>query len=215
MAALRALIAVSPSAVVGCDFPFGLPAALVDATSWEAFVLGFGERYATPESFRAACRARARGRELKRAADVVASVPFASYNLRIYRQTFYGIRDLLSPLVRARRIAVLPMMRLRQDVALVMEVCPASALKRLGLYEPYKGRGLDRERARSRILATLVARDDVLPPAEHLCRKMLSDTQGDALDSFIAAMIAFWASQREASLVIDDPMTLIEGRVYA
>ena len=56
LAALRALISVSPSAVVGCDFPFGLPRSLVDATSWEAFVLGFAKRYATPEAFRAACR---------------------------------------------------------------------------------------------------------------------------------------------------------------
>jgi hypothetical protein len=100
LAALRALIRVSPGAAFGFDFPFALPRCLMPETSWETFAAAFGDRYADADGFRYACREAAGWRELKRVTDVAARTPFSPYNLRIYRQTFYGIRDLLAPPAR-------------------------------------------------------------------------------------------------------------------
>lgn len=214
LAALRSLVAASPGAAIGCDFPFGLPQALVDAETWEAFVRGFGDRYLTPEAFRSSCRRRDGGHELKRATDVDARVPFASYNLRLYRQTYYGIRDLLAPLVAERSAAVVPMMSPRPDRAMVLEVCPASALKRLGLYRSYKGRGSGLMDARASILDMLLARDDLDLTENDLRDVIIADPEGDALDSLIAATITYWAVRAPDWSVTDDPKALVEGRVY-
>lgn len=179
-----------------------------------AFAEGFGARYSTAEGFRASCRARHGGRELKRATDVCARVPFAGYNLRIYRQTYYGIRDVLAPLVVDERVAVVPMMAPQPDKALVMEVCPASALKRLALYRSYKGRSTSHCEARAAVLDNLLAQPDLALTNGTLRGVMIADPEGDALDSFIAAAITFWAIQVPDRLITGDAVALLEGRVF-
>ena len=60
---------------------------------------------------------------------------------RIYYQTFYGMRDVLGPLLRARRTAILPFQYRRLPTAerVLVEACPSSTLKRLGLpHQNYK-----------------------------------------------------------------------------
>ncbi len=85
----------------GFDFPFGLPAALVSESSWETFVLRFPDRYPDVTGFRQARREAAGGREWKRRTDLESKTPFSPYNLRLFRQTYYGIRDLLHPMIAA------------------------------------------------------------------------------------------------------------------
>lgn len=188
--ALRAFLGARGWAAVGCDFPFSLPRALVPEQNWEAFALGFAERYPTAATFQQAWRAATGDREPRRACDRAARTPFSPGNVRLYRQTHAGIAELLAPLVREGRIRVLPMQRPAAGRPLLIEVCPASALKRLALYRPYKGRGAALASARARILATLEDAGDlhVVPAVREAA---LRDTEGDALDCVIAALITF------------------------
>ncbi len=114
LAALRIWIAAQGEAAIGLDFPFGLPWPLLRGYgSWEAFLRAFPSRHESPEAFRAHCRARSGGRELRRETDLAARTPFSPYNLRMYRQTWHGICDVLAPLVAAQAVCVPPMQPLQ------------------------------------------------------------------------------------------------------
>ena len=174
-------------AVVGCDFPFSLPAIMIDAADWRTFALGFGERFERADDFLGDCRRRAFGRELKRACDSESRVPFSAYNLRIYRQTFHGIRDFLAPLLRGSRAVVLPMEQPDGPRPWIVETCPASTLKHADLYPSYKGPGAAARDARATIINGLVGRRLIAPLSSAIRRLALDNTGGDALDSIIAA----------------------------
>jgi len=209
--ALRAFIQAAGPCAVGCDFPFGLPEPLVGAPTWEAFALAFAERYPAPDAFRARCREAAEGKELRRATDREARTPFSSYNLRLYRQTWTGIVELLAPLVRAGA-AVVPMQPPRSRVPWLLEVCPASTLERAGRYRPYKGRTAGHRVARAAILAAFTEQD--LTVSLEIRERAVADPGGDALDALIAAAATF-----RAVVAPDfpgaDPRYALEGRVYA
>lgn len=212
LAALREFIARGRDSAFGLDYPFGLPRVLVTEESWEDFVLWFPRRYATPEAFRRACRAAARGAELRRVTDRESRTPFSPYNLRLYRQTYFGIRDLLFPLVRDRLACVPPMQRLRPRRPWVFEICPASLLKREQLYLPYKGRSEGRRAARARILARMEARVPLSFATSALRSAVTRDPYGDALDSVIAAWGAFRALRQPPPPL--SSAYALEGYVY-
>jgi hypothetical protein len=193
------------------DFPFTLPTFLLGDQTWKQFILSFGDRFSDPEQFRAWCRQLTGGRERKRRTEERARVPFAAYNLRLYRQTFYGIRDVLAPLVREKKAWVLPIQFPDLNRPWLMETCPASALKRLDLYGGYKGKEAGHRRHRERILSKLLSRKDVDLADPSLQRVVLENTGGDALDSLIAAIIAFWNASDPVPQSVDDPR---EGYVY-
>ncbi|MGH6929721.1 MAG: hypothetical protein ACREEV_15495 [Dongiaceae bacterium] len=212
--ALVAYVGQMRRAIVGCDFPFSLPAPMIEAPSWRAFALAFGERFPTAEAFLEDCRRRGNGREIRRACDRESRVPFAAYNLRIYRQTFHGIRDFLAPLVRDG-IAVLPMEAAKGDRPWVVETCPASTLKHADLYPPYKGTSAAARDARKRILRGLVRRGLLSPLSPSLQRLAVDNTGGDALDSMIAAAAtgrAYLAGAfMQPAIAVHEHL---EGRVY-
>jgi hypothetical protein len=213
--ALRELIRAQPAGVFGCDFPFGLPREIVTEDAWEDFVDEFPRRYSTAEAFRSACLAAAGGRELRRRTDREARVPFCVYNLRLYRQTYHGIRDLLAPLVRDGAASVVPMQTAYPGRALLLEICPASTLKRRGLYRPYKGRAPARADHRSRIVDHFEQTGRLSFASDVLRGEIVADPGGDALDSVVAAMTAFELTHDQAELERQlDPMDAIEGRVY-
>jgi len=193
------------------DFPFTLPASLLGDQTWEQFILSFGDRFSNPERFRAWCRRLTGGRERKRRTEERARVPFAAYNLRLYRQTFYGIRDILAPLVREEKAWVPPMQFPDLDRPWLMETCPASALKRLNLYRRYKGKEAEHRQHREQILSKLLSRKDVELADPSLQGIFLENTGGDALDSLIAAIIAFWNATDPVPQSTDDPR---EGYIY-
>lgn len=190
LAAVRAWIASMGEGVVGLDFPFGLPAALVREETWEAFVAGFVDRFPDAEVFRRECVASAGGKELRRATDRQARTPFSPYNLRLYRQTWYGLAAVLGPLVREGRVRVLPMQDCEAGRAAVVEVCPASTLKHCGLYRPYKGRSRALRTARRGIVRALVERGLVVWREEALGRAVVAEAGGDALDAVVGAVAA-------------------------
>ncbi len=213
--ALVAFIAGQRNAVIGCDFPFSLPEEMVQDSSWRAFALGFGASFSCAEDFLADCRRRANGREIRRACDRESRVPFAAYNLRIYRQTYHGIRDVLAPLLRSGSAVVLPMERPRPDRPWVIETCPASTLKRAGLYPSYKGRG-DAARAARRQIVNGLVRHGLLAPLSRSLRRLAIENQGgDALDSMVAAAATGRAYRAGAFRdIIPNRCELVEGRVY-
>ena len=110
--ALARHIAALNEARIGCDFPFSLPLSHISARTWRSFALRYAAEFADAESFRSVMRSRHNAIEHKRMTDRIAGTPFNSYNLRLYRQTWWGITGLLQPLVRAGRAIVRPQQKL-------------------------------------------------------------------------------------------------------
>ncbi|HLH73831.1 MAG TPA: DUF429 domain-containing protein [Chloroflexota bacterium] len=219
LAALRRLIQSVPTAIFGFDFPFGLPEAVCRTQNWEAEVLSHHLAYPTAEDFRRDCLRRAGGRELQRLTDREARTPFSSYNLRLYRQTDAGLRHLLAPLIAANTVAVAPMQSVRSDRALLIEVCPASTLKRMGIYQRftgYKGRSAAAAIKRRAILEILEDSGGIRLSSPVLRTVAEDDAEGDALDSIVAALAAARARvEIEGQNTNINPLYRLEGFVYS
>jgi hypothetical protein len=213
LAALRDFISGAGASAFGLDFPFGLPGQLLKERRWEDFVLSFAERYTSPEAFRQACRASATGKELRRVTDKESRTPFSPYNLRLYRQTYFGIGDVLAPLVREGMACILPMQPATPGRPWVIEICPASTLRRAGLNGLYKGVRQEHYAARARILEELERSVPLTIPAA-LRSTILDDNEGDALDSVVAAVAVWRALRSESPTVGDNAAYTLEGYVY-
>ncbi|HEX6119761.1 MAG TPA: hypothetical protein VFZ03_09960 [Dongiaceae bacterium] len=208
--ALARHIASLGTARVGCDFPFGLPRDLVTARTWRSFALRYAVEFANAHSFRAIMRSRHGAIEHKRRTDITAETPFNSYNLRLFRQTWWGISGVLGPLVRAGKAIVRPQQRLAEGKPILIEVCAACTLKSIDLYPPYKGRRPSHGRARRRILDHFIDSGILVAPARGLRRLLLDNEGGDALDAVIGAV-----ATAHADLAKDgDTYQRLEGRVY-
>jgi hypothetical protein len=208
--ALARHVAALRDATVGCDFPFGLPRDLVTTRSWRSFALRYAAEYGDADSFRALMRSRHDAIEHKRMTDRIAGTPFNSYNLRLYRQTWWGITGVVSPLVGARRAIVRPQQKLRPGKPTLIEVCAACTLKSIDLYPPYKGRTPAHRKARQRILDHFIARGALAAPERRLRRLLLDNEGGDALDAVIGAVAAARADLAKEP----DAWQRLEGRVY-
>jgi hypothetical protein len=155
-----------------------------------------------------------------RATDRASKAPFDPYHYRIIYQTFHAMRDVVAPLARVRETAVLPFQYRRLPTArrVLVEACPSSTLKRLGLpYQNYKqpaGGALAplRRRTRRAILDGLARHVEIPPP---LRRRMARDPGGDALDAVIAAVGAAiaWEAVDHATLAGDERVRR-EGYLY-
>lgn len=225
LAHLVGLIRDSRRALWGLDFPFGLPVEVIgSADGWDEqldWVRGWvGGAYALGlECIR---RARVLGdrMHIRRATDAEAKAPFDCYHYRIIYQTFHGMRDVVGRLQTAPRTAVLPFQyrKLRTADRVLIESCPASTLKRLGLphatYKQPAGGPLTRVRLRTRhrILAGLAGRVEI--SAGHR-RVIMRNGGGDALDAVIAAVGAAigWAAA-DHRLIARHPRYPREGRIY-
>jgi hypothetical protein len=212
LAALRRLIAATPDGIFGCDFPVSLPRAVLQDADWRGFIAGFGQRYAHAEAFRADCRRITDGREIRRDTDRLARTPFCAWNLRLYRQTYHGIADILAPLHRDGQASVISVEPPQPDRAWIVETCPASVLKFLGLYRPYKGATAAARRMRRDILDALVERDFLAAPTRPQRETLIEDRGGDALDSVLACLAAA-SSLRHVTAPIS-AIDRIEGKVY-
>jgi len=217
LAALVGLIRSSQDAAFGFDFSFGLPASLAKQKTWEEFVLGFQDKYESPELFREACRQDNEGHELKRKTDTEARTPFSPYNLQVFKQTYYGISEVLLPLVREDSARIVPFQKPVDGKPYVLEVCPASSLKWLmkGAVPPYKGPEEEKGKNRREILDVVKNEGVVLEKDAALEDKIIANKGGDALDSVIAALAAFKAVKTVDALIPDDnDHWKIEGYVY-
>jgi hypothetical protein len=213
--ALREFIVRCGDCAVGLDFPFGLPKKLVEEESWQNFVRRFPSLYSTAEHMKKRCWETAGERELWRVTDTESRVPFAAYNLKLYRQTYYGIRDLLRPLACAEAVNVLPMQGPTAGRPWLMEICPASTLKSLGIHESYKGRADKHCAGRKRVLKKLEVDCKLTITDDALRAKILENCDGDALDSVIAALAVFRALSKSGGLAATGNATYaLEGYIY-
>jgi len=212
--ALRAFIRKKRDCVFGLDFPFGIPRVLVAEESWEEWFGAFPERYASPESLKGHCQLASNGKEFKRATDVENKTPFSPYNLRLYRQTYFGVRDVLGALIWEKAVCVLPFQKPQGARPWIIEICPASTLRKEGLGFPYKGSGRDRKVSREKILRGMEKTGVLKVQKPSMRKRIIENSGGDALDSVIAAYATFKALNHGLT-----PETLapyaIEGRVYA
>ena len=208
--ALARHIASQEYARIGCDFPFSLPRELVDASDWRRFALGYKARFPSPENFRETLMDRTAGREFKRQTDRIARTPFNSYNLRLYRQTWWGIAHVLSPLIAEEAIVVRPQQSARRKRPQVLEVCAACTLKSIDLYPSYKGRDAGAQKSRRLILDGLIDGKYLEAPNSPLRATLIKNKGGDALDALIGAIAAARADLDTAP----DEFERLEGRVY-
>jgi len=198
LAYLVGLIAASEGALWALDFPFGLPVEVMDpGAPWPRqleFLGAWGED-AYAAGVECVRRARARGgpMHVRRQTDAEAKTPFDCYHYRIIYQTFFGMRDVLGPLRLLRHTAILPFQYRRLATArrVLVEACPSSTLKRLGLphknYKQPQGGPLTRKRLRTRrLILDGLARQVDFDDGQR--RLMMRNGGGDALDAVIAAV---------------------------
>jgi hypothetical protein len=218
-------VAASDRALWGMDFPFALPVEVVHpGAGWPgqlAWVRGWGDdAYAL--GVECVRRARRLGGPLhiRRLTDAETKAPLDCYHYRIIYQTFFGMRDVLGPLRRRPGTAILPFQYRKLPAArrVVVESCPGSTLKRLGLpHQNYKqpaGGPLTRRRLHTRraILAGLEAHVAI---GEAHRRVIMRNGGGDALDAVLAAVGAARAVRAaDHAAIVRHPRYRREGYLY-
>ena len=210
--ALRAFIADCGDAVIGLDFPFGLPRPLVGGAAWRVFLDTFLDNFPNPNALRSYCRDHDGGQELKRRCDREAETPFSPYNLRMYRQTWWGIGHVLAPLVGSGSVRAGPMQPPAAALPTLIEACPASVLKRLGVYQSYKGKAASHRGARVAIMRRL--EHERVEIAPDLATTAIDDAGGDALDAILAAVAAWPPAADPKQLEPRQEKDTLEARVY-
>nr|WP_321496710.1 hypothetical protein [uncultured Methanolobus sp.] len=189
LSALRDLILSNNNAVFGMDFPFSLPDKLMSGKDWCSFVSEFPDEYDSADDFREKMQQLGGKTELKRLTDIEVKAPFSIYNLWVYKQTFFGIRDVLRPLVTKGKACAVPMQNPDSEKPWLIEICPASTLKSEDLYIGYKGRTEKEEKKREYILNKLI--ENGITVSDAIKEKIVKNKDGDALDSFVAAYATY------------------------
>lgn len=210
--ALVEFVADADAATVGMDFPFGLPAAFVDAGDWPAFCAGFGERFDDPDDFRETCLEATGGEYRRRETDERYDAR-SPYHFVVAAQTFYGVRDVLDPL-RERGVPIEPMAGGDADAPHVCETYPAGVLDHYALFrEGYAGDDRSAANKRARNFdgverCTAIEYDD----RDDLRARVKADAEGDALDAVLCALAASHA--RDDGYATPEAYDPLEGYVY-
>lgn len=205
LAAVAQTLGADTNAIVGLDFPFSLPTESLGGASYTAFLkasAGFPDSDAFKTAFV----------DERRRADRESRTPFSPLNQRLYKQTFHGIRDVLRALVESGA-QVLPMMEAKEDAVWLIEICPASTLKKENLYLSYKGKSVSQRVNRETIVEALQSRFGVKMD-ESMIERAITDTEGDSLDAILAAVGTLRGLQDPEALVPRDEIDAVEGRVY-
>lgn len=131
-------------------------------------------------------------KDIKRHCDIQAKTPFSPYNLRIYKQTFFGMSEILKPLIILNNSSILPFDEPEEGKNIVMEVCPASLLKirkdEIKWPQAYKGNKDIHRKKRSEILEFIENCLNINYSDPTLKRQILEDPEGDALDSLLCVI---------------------------
>jgi hypothetical protein len=225
LAALVEMVNASDAALWGFDVPFGFPVELFpEAAPWAEQFTFLGEWGEEAYACGLECIRRARligdRMHIRRTTDDDARTPFDSYHYRMIYQTFYGMRDVIDPLRRTPRTAVLPFQyrKLPRARRVVVECCPGSVLKKLGLpHQNYKqptGGPLTRKRRLTRhtILGWL---GKAVRIGDRHRRVMMRNPGADALDAVIAAVGAARAvPDADHATIACHPRYSREGHLY-
>ncbi len=166
------------------DAPMGIPAEIarefgvgpgwIEVARW---MNGLG----SPRLWRGEVRGLTR-REPRRACDVEMSTPMSPLNLRVFKQTWTFVCEVLLPLAEAG-VRVAPCVPADSRVT-VTEGCPASVLHLHGWpRRGYKGGGDPPRRVRAEIARLLAGAGVVMP--EPLAEEAIRDEEGDLLDALL------------------------------
>jgi len=167
------------------DAPMGIPAEIA-----REFGVGPGwievarwmQSLGSPRLWRSEVRGLTR-REPRRACDVAMSTPMSPLNLRVFKQTWTFVAELLRQLAQAG-VGVEPVHAASGGVT-VCEGCPASVLRLKGWPDHgYKGAGDPPRRVRADILKRLQGRERLVLAAE-MARAAEDDPEGDLLDAIL------------------------------
>ncbi|WP_435072987.1 DUF429 domain-containing protein [Halorubrum sp. HHNYT27] len=228
------------TAVVGFDFPFGLPRFIAEETgneSWRSLISEFPESIGVDDghtddpvrAFAERCvgltERHGEGTYDKRRTDVALGAR-SPYGFVADTIAFHGMRDVLAPVLEDVRFA--PMDRTdggwRPEAPTgptAVETYPAAVFDRLGLHRrKYKGGG-DAAAARRRENAEglIEAAGVTYKSGTGASEAMVSNAGGDALDAVAACLGAFAAWQRGYETAVDsfdDPDAVaFEGCIYA
>ncbi len=225
LAHLVELIAGSDDALWAIDCPFGFPVEVTESGGrWAEqfeFLAGWGDD-AYGAGLECLRRAKALGgpNHIYRLTDLEEKAPFDAYHYRMIYQTFHGMRDVLGPLRGVRRTAILPFHYRRLPTArrVLVEACPSSTLKRLGLphhnYKQPEGGPLTSKRRRTRwTILDGLARHVVIGDTHRLV--IMRNGGGDALDAVLAAVGAAqaWRTADHAAIA-RHPRYPREGRLF-
>ena len=195
---LVSLVRSSIDALWAMDFPFGLPVEVMGGRARWIDQLEFLHAWGD-DDYGVGLECLRRARELggpmhiRRLTDIEAKAPFDPYHYRIIYQTFYGMRDVLGPLWRRKHTAILPFQygRLASARRVLVEACPASTLKRMGLphqnYKQPEGGPLTHKRRRTRRFIIDGLTEHVSITETHRL-VMMRNGGGDALDAVIAGL---------------------------
>jgi hypothetical protein len=206
------------TAAAGLDFPFGLPAAIVTEETWREFLRELPSWCDSPADLRRRCERRVRlidgSSDVRvRATDAPLSSmsPFAE---PIVASTFFGLRDVLRPLVLSDAVRVPPMTSPDPDRPFVIEVYPAGTLVDLDLFAAgYEGDGDDGRALRAETIDRLPDAADVPVEIEDGVRD--AAVAGSArFESVVAAYAVHRNSRTASALTVSDARRLIEGQVF-
>jgi hypothetical protein len=172
------------------DAPFGLPLETVTAiggsfgvpADWRA-VAEWMRSLGSPRGWRQLLREVSR-REPRRTADRSERTPMAPMNLRVFKQTWTLIVEVLLPLAD-EGIRIEPVANCATGHRIVVcEGCPASVLERLGWpTRGYKGGGEPPMAVRQAIVDRLA--QSGLTITEGIGNDAIRDTEGDLLDALL------------------------------
>lgn len=200
------------NATIGIDFPFSVPQVVVkvvfNENSWEGFVNSNTWSRMGPERFRKQCASFSNS-EL-RDTDAIHRADFP-HSIRVYKQTFYGIKDILQPLLQYD-VSVAPMVKSSRNTT-ILETYPAATLAREdNLFATrYKNRSSTRPRRKHN--AQELSRLNDLDLRGISTSKIVDDRAGDAMDSIVAALATFRASNSSSPFKIT-PRNPLEGHIY-
>jgi len=246
------------TAVVGLDFPFGLPRFVVEETgneSWRSFISAFPKSIEVRESdgdgggdsdrsdpgesdgggsgdpvraFAERCvgltERHGEGTYDKRRTDAAVGAR-SPYGFIADTIAFYGMRDVLAPVVDEVRFAPMDRTdgRWRPEAPAgptAVETYPAAVLDRLGLHRTnYKGTGEPEATRRRRNAEGLAEAPGVVyKPGSEMTGTMVANAGGDALDAVAACVGASAAWKRgyeTETAAFDDPGAVaLEGYIY-
>lgn len=212
---LTEFIASNPQAAFGLDFPFGLPKCLLCENNWESFVKRFHEQYKEPAQFYNDSHSMVE-KEPKRLTDIDAKSPWSPIFIQLHKQTYYGIKSVLYPLILNNSASIHPMQFLEESKPWVIEICPSSTLKFENLDCSFKKKGKkakESENNRKFILQELVDKKLIIDISPEARESAVVDKEGDALDSIIAAAATHRALKNNFS-VPDHELYKLEGHIY-
>lgn len=186
--------------LVRVDAPFGLPLETLRRAevqpSWSAMAAWLAD-FGSPRRWRSELR-KADRKEPRRACDQIFHTPMAPMNLRVFKQTWTLVCEVLLPLVEAG-VSIEPVAPAASAVT-VCEGCPASVLRLLGWPDHgYKGAGEPPRQVRAELLRRL-QRTGVTVPRE-MAEAAESDAEGDLLDAMLLTLDPMqWVPPAEASV---------------